>query len=1066
MTTRDDEVEKEDGAGLSPESEMAGAVERAFHSGQVPAAEDIATGEHTENAAFVIEEILAVPISGSFWAKLLVNWRYPSTGEWFHCDVTKYQASNNGGRKGNIWFGICAAGEQPQLRELTQSAIQDGGWHDIEVTERLRANTKDVEVHFTYIYDRENTSDPELRGIMRKAYKPDPPNLDPVEYVSYPTFDLSGSSAVERARITIRNGIGTVIGGADVAGNRWTTRLGFISDLTIMEISIQQRYADVDSEKVGPVILYPASVTLPTADSTVPAEKIVFKGLGKPREVVKVVDHLNNQVLGTVSVPSSGKWEIPVSAVLPTKRLLIKAGFPSGFFTDVVSFTVLGAPIFSDSQPEQEQTFVLRGTNSLNGARLVVWRDLTGSVVVVGDVTEENGDWDVQLGDLPPGPISLVLSQSFGGQISSFSAPRAFRIRPPVLKEPEVAFLGTTVKFSGIGHFDEKLKTEIHFTIDDGPAPVPPPANVEVMPDGTWQTTAQAWPLGTYKITVIQKIADRAGAWIDSHACQFEVKHWLSQVTEVTHTPTYRPVFSGKGYTGATVRFTHPDGWEMAPATLVVNGRWSSATHAELGPTKDQKIGIHQSLPNVDSPEPLEYVFSIPPQAPGVNDPQENGQSPIFTGTCWPGAHVVLAFNGEGRFLATTNGDGWRYEKPGGFDPGDYTVTVIQIAAEQDSVAVKKDFTVKLSMLTPQIDTPQEGAEVGADLVVTGRNGMAGASMQLRDAQYGNNLAQEHLTADGPWSITLTDLLLRRYTIDAQQTLNGQKSEPSDPRGFEVVVLAPQITVPEQDCTMPRDGKFQGTGWHGAYVEIWDVDADVQLASNIEVQPDGSWYWELKQSIGHHQIWARQTFGGICSRESPIHNYSVVPNAPSIETPTADDHVGRRVWVCGFGVPGDNVLVTLGDAQGEAPVADDRTWSVLLSLSVAGSSHTLQVIACSGEFQSDPTVQRVAVGTYLPVIQVPQPGRRVDRDVYFRGYGRPGAGQLVSWFNPEVVWLEQVPVSDGQWQGQSGRTLPGGSNWCWFHQTLTDVEGETVSERVLSSRFEVDVDDAPAIGRG
>jgi len=792
----------------------------------------------------------------------------------------------------------------------------------------------------------------------------------------------------------------------------------------------------------------------------------VFKGGGAPGTAVRLINNLTKEYLSELKqISSDGKWVIAISEHLSGGSILAEMKYEFAHYRLLPAYSApiqlpFYIPVITAPEGIQETTFTLSGIDARKGGSVIVYREFSGVVGMTPVLSTTV--WSTSI-TLPPGPNSLVVFLSVDGIDYPRGSPRAFKIRPPTLQEPTVTYSGTTVTFSGNGYYDPALDSEIHFTIDDGPGQVPAPANVEVTPDGTWQTPALQWPLGTYKVTVIQKIADNASGWIDSHACQFDVKHWIPQVSEVTHTPTYRPVFSGKGYTGATVRFIRPDGWEIAPSTVVVNERWSSATLDELGPTKDQTIGIHQSIANVGAPEPLVYSFSIPPQAPGLNDPQENGQSPIFTGTCWPGAEVLLAFNGDGRYVAETDEGQWRYEKPGGFVPGQYTVSVTQIAAEQESVAVRKDFTVSRSVLKPQIDTPLEGAVVAADLIVTGSNGMAGASMQLRDAQYGNALGQPlDLTANGPWSINLTDLSRRWYTIDAQQTLEEQKSEPSDPRAFTVALLAPQITVPEQDGTMPRDGRIEGTGWRGAYVEIWDVDANVQLAADIEVQPDGSWHWELKQLTGPHQLWARQAFAGTRSEESPIRSYRVVPNAPSIETPTADDHVGRRVWVCGFGVPGDKVLATLGDARGEAVVADNRTWSMLLNLSVAGGNHALQVIASSAEFQSEPTLQQLAVGTYLPVIEAPQPGRQVDRNPWFRGHGRPGVGQLVSWFNPEVVWLEHVPVDGGQWQGQSGQSLPAGGTWCWFHQTLTDDQGETVSERVLSSRFEVDAGDAPA----
>lgn len=795
-----------------------------------------------------------------------------------------------------------------------------------------------------------------------------------------------------------------------------------------------------------------------------------FSGVGHTGLVLQVVERDDHwATLSESAVSNSESWQLsPLKGEMVSGLLTVQVQYQypgiSHGYSEPVTFTLINEPTILLPLPltVQDTSFVLKGNNGWSGAAVNVYMDGSRTLLGSGEVPEHSENWEVSLDNLPPGSIGVVVEQVSGGVPSDMSQARGFRIRPPALETPRFEFpVAETVQFFGTGHYNPILTTRIRFIVKSYPGDAPPntPPIVTVQKDGSWEVAATGWGLGNYTVQVVQEIADNASGWIESHPCQFEVENKLPQVTEVSHTPTYRPVFSGRGFTGATVLFRDQDDQEFAPDKVVANGRWSSAPPLEVGPTKDQTVVIHQTLQG-QSAEPLKYVFSIPPLAPGLNDPQENGQSPIFTGTCWPGAAVVLAFNGEGAYGATTQADKWRYEKPDGFAPGEYTVSVYQTAAAQDSPSVTKNFAIRPK--TPQIATPDEGAEVGKDYVVTGTNGVAGASMQLRDAQYDKDLGPALLlTTDGSWSISLTDQPLGHYTIDAQQTLRGQGSERSEMRGFHVVVLAPEITVPQQNGKMPRDGQIRGTGWYGAFVEIWDLDADVQLASDIEVQRDGSWSWTLKQTTGVHQIRARQSFEGTLSKESPTRTYSVIPNAPCIETPTAEDHVGRQVWVCGFGVPGDHVLATLDDAQGQALVQADRTWSVLLNLNVAGGNHTLQVIASSGEFHSDPTVQQVVVGTYLPVIEAPQPGRRVDREVYFRGRGRPGAGRLVSWFNPDVIWLAQVTVTD-QWQGLSGQPLPPGGNWCWFHQTLNDVEGETVSERVLSSRFDVNPAGVPA----
>lgn len=889
----------------------------------------------------------------------------------------------------------------------------------------------------------------------------------PQNSIVFSSIVITGTGAWNNPVIEVTTGDMSFKGTANLDGT-WSA---VVENLPIGRHSFQATQSfDGVTSKPSPewylkVIESPRIIS-PVNNAVIAEAKPIVSGAGEVNTWIRLYRQGNLlDSYGSGVVKNDRRWEIKLTKELPWGGFILVAeqsleNIKS--LSNAVALTVNQAPIISDpaSGSLQPQSFCLSGTSAIQDATLTVYKDL--ETEKVGEAVVSAGNWNVRV-NVQPGPASLVVMQTVNNVPSLRGAPRDFKIRPPVLEEPEVTYSDTTLKFSGTGYFDPNLKSEIQFTVDGGPVPVPVPPNAPVNPDGTWETAATDWPLDRYEVTVIQRIEDRAGGWIDSHPCEFSVYNWLPQVTDITHTKVYRPVFSGKGYTTAIVRFRHSDGHEIAPDTKVVNGEWSSQALENLGPTKEQKVFIGQSLPD-HSPEPCEYFFSIPPEAPGLNNPEENGNSPKFSGTCWPGAEVVLAFNGEGAYRAETNGASWTYQKPGGFLPGDYTITATQTAAEQVSEPVSKGFKVYPSMLQPQITEPQENEKVGSDMIVTGTNGMAGASMQLRDVYTGWNLGPARvLSVDGRWSIKLRNLPLRQYIIDAQQTLEGTVSERSLQRQFEVVLLAPVITRPAQNGTLPRTGKIEGTGWRGARVEIWDVDADELLLKDIEVNPHNSWSAEVKQAAGGHQIRARQTYNDAVSQESPVRDYSVVPDAPSIETPTDDDHIGRRLNVSGFGVAGDRVMATLGTAQAETTVEADRTWSLVLNLGDAAGDHELHVVATCGEFISAPTTRSVVVANYLPCIDAPQPGRRVHNPVDFKGHGRPGVGQLVSWFNPDLPWLASVSVEHEQWQGQSEQLLPEGGNWCWFQQTLTEGKGETVSDRALSSRFDVELQPASGV---
>ncbi|MFC6693580.1 hypothetical protein ACFQD2_25120 [Pseudomonas lini] len=343
-----------------------------------------------------------------------------------------------------------------------------------------------------------------------------------------------------------------------------------------------------------------------------------------------------------------------------------------------------------------------------------------------------------------------------------------------------------------------------------------------------------------------------------------------------------------------------------------------------------------------------------------------------------------------------------------------------------------------------------------------GQDGMAGATMQLRDAQFGRDLGSpETLTSNGEWPIDLRTLDFRRYTIDAKQVRNGRESERSVPCVFDVVLLPPAIEVPQQGGKLPRTSKLSGTAMPGGRVEVLLEGVNEPLLRDIPVDADGRWEGQVTLPVGTKTLRARQTFETQSSKDSLPLTYSVVPAAPFIETPATGEHIGRRVVVSGFGVPGDTVAVKLAGAgrmvQGRSPVLEDRTWSVTVDIDLPGGRYGVVAVASYGEFDSEDSPERpVLLGTFMPAFDLPAAGHWPGHPVSFKGQGRPGSGQVVSWYNPEQMWTPVVPVNVGGWQGGASQTLPQGGNWCRFKQSITDnADGATISDWVESKRFEV-----------
>ncbi|MCL9803872.1 hypothetical protein M9827_27615, partial [Pseudomonas sp. AKS31] len=109
----------------------------------------------------------------------------------------------------------------------------------------------------------------------------------------------------------------------------------------------------------------------------------------------------------------------------------------------------------------------------------------------------------------------------------------------------------------------------------------------------------------------------------------------------MTHTRDYRPVFSGKGYNGATVSFYHPGGdLKAAPDAVVSGGTWSSTAYEEWGPVKDREVHIQQCTEEHCSLNRVVLKVSIAPLPPTVDEPPREDLTPTFRGTCLEGVRT------------------------------------------------------------------------------------------------------------------------------------------------------------------------------------------------------------------------------------------------------------------------------------------------------------------------------------------------------------------------------------------------------------------------------------------
>lgn len=673
------------------------------------------------------------------------------------------------------------------------------------------------------------------------------------------------------------------------------------------------------------------------------------------------------------------------------------------------------------------------------------------------DVLVSNGQWETTATNWTFGTYQLSAVQKVSDNANGWipSQPYTFEV---VRKVPSPTNVKCTVEnrtpiFTGNG----LNGATIVITDAVGGSVNVPVASVST---GTWSTRATApWaPVNARSIKVVQKVGT---ATSDPVLISVTIEN-LAPPTEVAYSVTdYTPTFTGKGIVDATIYVRDAGDIDVAPPVRLTERSWSTRASTTWGPTKLRKVNVVHKQDGLTS-TPVELGVTIALLAPEITGVTVDELQAEVSGRCWAGAVITLKFSDSADLhKPTVNNGTWVFKRPTPFTPAaDYTVTATQTFADlEPSPAVTQTFTIKLP--TPRITGPDDKADVWRDFTVRGDKGYKGATMQLRDAQFGRALGEPKVLAeDGEWSIDLTGLDFRLYTIDAQQTLNQRSSERSQTREFNVVLVPPIITVPMENGELPRTSTLSGWAMPGARVEVRLKDVAEPLLENIAVNYEGRWKGEVTLPVGAKTIWARQTFDKWTSKVSLPLNYNVVPAAPFIETPATGEHTGRRVVVSGFGVAGDSVTVRLGDVAqtvlGESPVLADRTWSVTVEFDQPGGHYPLVAVASSGEFKSaDSVVRPVVLGTYRPSIDVPAQGQWVSHPVGFKGQGRPGVGQVVSWFNPDLVWAPGLPVTGGNWQGGAPQSLPRGGQWCRFRQSITDgADGATVSDWVESKRFE------------
>lgn len=843
------------------------------------------------------------------------------------------------------------------------------------------------------------------------------------------------------------------------------------------QIAIAQTYGGWN----GTIFGGPLSITIkfpdPVIDSprtgdVIRERKPVISGKGHTGATINIYRANNGTPIYGTGTVRNRQWSIPLTTPLP-----------AGPFTMIASQISAGEPKWSSSVPvsvlpylpvitqpadqsEQSRSFSLSGTAGEAGATMKIYVDLTD--VVVGTLASVTGDaWTVPVvipASFPPGEIRLAAEQTLV-VASDRSVYRSFKIRPDRVVSLSATVDGNakvTVQGSGtVGltldiHYVGNLTPIKSFTVDSNPwskdfpdwlpsatpysigarQSTPGSDNQPIYSDWTEVaatfTVAVPVPTLSYRVNS-EGIPTFSGAgrnWPEQAACRIEVRLNNTEVPIVPIVPIVEVTGSGTWSSAASERW--------APGTYSVTAR--------------QLFG---TLPSTSVPA---IAVVIPAPLVVIEKVVENGLFPQFSGQCWPGAVVTITFsdNDNPHPVPDIDTDGkWTFQRPAAFSPGKFTASATQTFGGQPSHPVSMPFDVPMSV---PVITPPPGGQTEYLPVLHGTGGIDGYLIQVLDFVTHEVLGEVDATADN-WTVELTELDYTSHTVFAMQSLGDIKSV-GEPVMFNVILFAPTLNLALSRTPVPRTFMVEGYARPGKGFDRTEVELYLGDAMQPRIYPrfaDGYFEHRVTLPLGPCELKARQFFKDQISPFTGDVEITVVPDKARIETPDVDEAVGQLLNVCGFGYPGDTVVVALAAAieplLGTAVVEENATWFCQVVLPETAGGLSIVTEQRNGIYVSGWSMPRkLELLDAEPRFTAPSEGAWTSQTPGFAGDARTNASvDVCAWYDSGTNWAENLDGSDGSWAGTPEYGLPEGPNWARAVQVIAGKRSMPAD----SKRFEV-----------
>ncbi|RLV55066.1 hypothetical protein D9V41_13315 [Aeromicrobium phragmitis] len=251
----------------------------------------------------------------------------------------------------------------------------------------------------------------------------------------------------------------------------------------------------------------------------------------------------------------------------------------------------------------------------------------------------------------------------------------------------------------------------------------------------------------------------------------------------------------------------------------------------------------------------------------------------------------------------------------------------------------------------------------------------------------------------------------------------------------------PVMVTPADGGSVAQGSQIRGTGPAGRTLEVGIGGQNSGEVIEVAIDGNGNWSFPAPPAPGTYTIALTATDGGFNRSETVVYSIEVVLGAPAITSPADGSSVVDEVTaISGTGQPG--ALITLGgDAEGEATVGADGTWTVNVDLGIG--AHTVTAVQTVDGEASPEVSSTFAVIPAAPVVTSPEHGVDYTKaPTVARGTGIDGA-QIMVYLNGEHVGT--TTVAGGEWSVELPEGLAAGD---YDLRVVQTVNGQTNATNV------------------